>query len=94
MHDDSLLDKEALALLLGIKAETVRFYSTQYPGRVPPRVTWSKKPLWDRAVVARWLAERNGTKENPPIVIEEVKPEPVERPRRVPRTGRPRNAGF
>lgn len=95
MHDESLLDKVALAALLGIKPETVRFYSTQYPGRVPPRVKWSKKPLWDRAVVMRWLAERNGTAENPPIVLtQEAKPEPIERPRRAPRIGRPRAAGF
>jgi hypothetical protein len=93
MGDESLLDKDALALLLGMKPETVRYYSTQYPGRVPPRVTWSKKPLWDRAVVLRWIAERNGAADFPPIVAA-PKVEPVERPPRKPRVGRPRTPAF
>lgn len=92
----NLLDKEALAQLLGIKPETVRHYSTQFPGRVPPRVKWCKKPLWDRAVVMRWLAERNGGNDMPPIVpaASTHQPDPLELPRRVPRVGRPRKPAF
>lgn len=88
--DNSLLDKFELAALLGLKAETVCYYSRNYPHRVPPRVSWSKKPQWNRAVVERWIAERSGQKDNPALEPK-AKPETV-KPKRAP--GRPRAAAF
>lgn len=86
---DDLMGIDELAHMLGIKPHTVRWYLSQTPERVPPRVTWSSKPQWSRAIVMAWIAARNGATElarrfAPPS-------DALERPKRVAQRGRPRN---
>lgn len=85
-----LLNVAELAVMMGLSAETVRWYSSQNPDRLPPRVQWSKKPLWDRRVVRMWLEVRSGMVAQ--LAIPEAAPVPVERPPRVVKAGRPRRA--
>jgi hypothetical protein len=87
-----LLDASELALLLGYGVETVKRYSTQWPDRLPPRISWSKKPMWARAVVNAWIAARNGSELLLPTP--KVAAPPVERPPRVVRAGRPRRVDL
>lgn len=87
--NDELMGIDELARMLGIKPDTVRWYLSQTPERIPPRVKWSRKPLWSRAIVTAWIAARNGADElakrfAPP-------PDALERPKRVAQRGRPRN---
>jgi predicted DNA-binding transcriptional regulator AlpA len=75
------LNSAQLAVLLGLAVETVRIYTYKKPDRLPPRVTWSTRPLWSRAVVAEWIEERNGRKD----VIVKIDRPPVKkgRPRKI-----------
>jgi hypothetical protein len=77
----NLLTASDLGALLGLAPETVRWYSTQSPDRLPPRVTWSKRPLWLRSVVNAWIEERSGMKQR--LEVEQARPE-------LKRKGRPR----
>jgi hypothetical protein len=88
--NDDLMTIDELARLLGLKPESVRWYLCQSPERVPPRVTWSRKPLWSRAIVSAWLAARNGADE----LAKRLKPasKALEQPPRVAKRGRPRQA--
>lgn len=83
MKSEMLMDSDELAALLGLAATTVRWYSTQMPDRLPPRVKGFKKPVWSRKTVASWIESR-----------EEEKPQakPLVRPKRVAQNGRPRRA--
>lgn len=81
MDAESLLTAADLGVLLGLATETVRWYSTRKPLRLPPRVTWSTRPLWSRIVVTAWIEERSGMKER--LEFEHARPE-------LKRRGRPR----
>jgi hypothetical protein len=91
-HNGELLSVAELAVMLGLKPETVRWYSSQWPDRLPPRVQWSKKPMWDRVVVQAWMSARNGSETVAKPL--QVAPPPVERPPRVVKVGRPRRLAF
>lgn len=87
-----LLTVAELAKLMGLSGNTVRIYSTQWPERLPPRVSWSSKPLWDRHVARLWLEVRSGM-----VATVEPQRDPapnVERPPRVVKAGRPRRADI
>lgn len=60
-----LMDINELAALLGLKRESIRWYLCQKPERLPPRVSRviSRKPMFSRAVVAAWMANRDGMAE-------------------------------
>lgn len=90
--NNDLMNIVELADLLGVKPDTVRWYLSQTPERVPPRVVWSRKPLWSRAVVTAWIAARNGADE----LARRLAPPPnaLERPPRVAKRGRPRRAAV
>lgn len=83
-----VMDAKELAALIGLKPDSIRWYLSQRPERLPPRVAYSRKPLWSRAVVLQWLASRDGMQE----LQARLKPldKPVERPPRVAKVGRPR----
>jgi hypothetical protein len=81
MDAEALLTVADLGALLGLAPETVRWYSTQSPDRLPPRVTWSKRPLWMRVVVNAWIEEHSGMKQR--LEVEKARPE-------LKRKGRPR----
>ena len=50
-----LLDREALAKVLGLSPETVRRLASQHPERLPPRVQNMRFLRWHPAVVDAWL---------------------------------------
>lgn len=87
--DADLLTYSDLAELMGLAPETVRWYSTQQPHRLPPRVKWGKKPLWKRSVVLAWIAKRDGSDTTPP-----PKAVPLERAPRKTAVGRPRRPSL
>lgn len=96
MDDDALMGVVELSKLVGLAPATVRWYSSQMPERLPPRTKFSKKPLWSRKVVARWIERRDGTAEmeqQPPDVERSIA-RPVARPRRAAQKGRPRRASI
>jgi predicted DNA-binding transcriptional regulator AlpA len=64
--EDEVWDAKKLASFLGYSEETVRGYSTAKPERLPPRIGGIRRPLWYRAAVMKWLAERSGMPEAPP----------------------------
>jgi hypothetical protein len=82
-----MMDAAELAALIGLKTDSVRWYLSQRPERLPPRVKWSRKPLWSRAVVTAWLAARDGMAE---LQAPRASPTVERAPRASPR-GRPRN---
>ena len=90
LTEQDMMDADELGRLLGLKRETVRWYLSQCPERLPPRVEWLRKPMFSRAVVEAWLAARDGMAE----LKTRFAPPSVERPPRAarkPRVGRPRS---
>jgi hypothetical protein len=84
-----MMDLDELAVMLGLKRESVRWYLCQKPERLPPRVAWLRKPMFSRAVVTAWLAARDGMAE---LKARLAPPSgPVSAPAEV-RRGRPRRA--
>jgi hypothetical protein len=99
--DDDLLTAAQLGVMLGLAPETVRWYSTQHPARLPPRVTWCKKPLWARKVVEAWIHDRDGSTATNDVLERSAyerrlkrNQDGIERPPRKPRTGRPRGPSI
>lgn len=64
---NELLDTEAVAELLGVKPETVRWYnkdkSNWSRGRgttLPPADQYfGRSPVWKRETIVRWISERD-----------------------------------
>lgn len=79
--------------VMGLSAETVRWYSTQYPERVPPRIGWGSRVLWDSDVVTAWLEARRGSAKIIAAPLAKTPP-PIERPPRVVKAGRPRRVDL
>lgn len=86
MNASEMMDMDELAAMIGLKTASVRWYLCHKPERLPPRVAFVRKPMFSRAVVAAWLAHRDGMAElqariaTPPSMPAEV------------RRGRPRRA--
>ena len=54
-----LLDREALAKVLGLSPKTILRLSSQDPQRLPPRVRAMSVLRWDPAAVRAWLTEQS-----------------------------------
>lgn len=83
---EEMMSADELGQLLGLKRETVRWYLSQCPDRLPPRVGWLRKPMFSRAVVTAWIAARDGMAE----LKTRFAPPSIERAPRQARPGRPR----
>ena len=54
-----LLDREALAKVLGLSPETVKRLSSKAPDRLPPRIRAMHVLRWDPAAVRQWLEQQS-----------------------------------
>lgn len=59
MQIDPLLDREALAKVLGLSPETVKRLASKDPDRLPPRVRAMHVLRWDPAAVRSWLEQQS-----------------------------------
>lgn len=61
-----LLDTDAVAQMLGVKAETVRWYSKHRTARQPhfpkPDERFGRTPVWKQSTIEEWVAARPSTK--------------------------------
>ncbi|ACC76116.1 transcriptional regulator [Paraburkholderia phymatum] len=89
---EGLLTAADLAARLGLTLATVRRYASM-PGKLPPRVTWTRKQRWHPHTVDEWAKAQDGLTtfdEQMRKAREAGAAKAVERARRVPRLGRPR----
>ena len=56
---DDLLETKDIAALLGVRVATVRQYKLR-GDLPPPDATAGRSPLWRRATIEQWRAERPG----------------------------------
>lgn len=54
------LGAQGLATLLGLSLHTVKKYASAQPDKLPPRVEWTTKQLWEARIAHEWLTKRDG----------------------------------